>query len=387
MSLGIYIQVPFCQTKCTYCNFHAGPASRGLYTPYAKAVAQEIIDHGRLYREAGISDASIPGAIVDTVYVGGGTPSLLIPSDLTLILDAVRQSFPHELREVTLEADPETITAAKADAWREAGIDRISLGVQSFHDVELAAAGRMHRRSDIFSAAECLRQQGFSNLSFDLIAGLPHQTARSWQESLDQLVGLRPEHVSVYLLEVDEGSRLGREILGGGNRYGAAAVPDEDTMAACYDAARARLAEAGYEQYEISNWSLPGMRSRHNSKYWRRDPYLGFGAGAHSFDGRQRWANRHDAAQYVAAIEQGVLPVEQREQIDAAQALDEEMFLGLRQLEGVNTQEIELRYRFALGPRIEPLLARGWLQRDGARVKLSPDSLTVSNEVFVALLN
>lgn len=129
------------------------------------------------------------------------------------------------------------------------------------------------------------------------------------------------------------------------------------------------------------------MRSRHNSKYWRRDPYLGFGAGAHSFDGRQRWANRHDAAQYVAAIEQGVLPVEQREQIDAAQALDEEMFLGLRQLEGVNTQEIELRYRVALGPRIEPLLARGWLQRDGARVKLSPDSLTVSNEVFVALLN
>lgn len=389
MSLGIYIQVPFCQTKCTYCNFHTGPAARGLYAPYATAVAQEIKEHDALYRAAGLlgESATAPAEIVDTIYMGGGTPSLLDPVDLARILDAVRGNFPHQLSEVTLEADPETITPTKAQAWLAAGINRISLGAQSFHDVELIAAGRMHRRQDIFSAFECLRAAGFSNISADLIAGLPHQTPASWQESLSEILQLRPEHVSVYLLEVDEGSRLGREILTGGTRYGSTSVPDDDAMVASYDRACEQLGSAGYEHYEISNWALPGLRSQHNSKYWRRQPYLGFGAGAHSFDGRQRWANAHDPAQYVAAMERAALPIEQREEIGSAQALEEEMFLGLRQLEGVNIDEIELRYRIPLGPRIEPLLARGWLERDGARLKLSPASLTVSNEVFVALLN
>ena len=389
MSLGIYIQAPFCQTKCTYCNFHTGPASRSLYSPYAAAVVREITERDALYRAAGLSaGVGVDGAgAVDTIYLGGGTPSLLDPADLARIVDAVRHGFPHALQEVTLEADPETITPAKAEAWLAAGINRISLGVQSFHDVELTAAGRMHRRRDIFSAFGHLRAAGFANISMDLIAGLPHQTAPSWRESLGELLQLRPEHVSVYLLEVDEGSRLGREILAGGGRYGAASVPDEDAMAASYERACERLGAAGYEHYEISNWALPGLRSRHNSKYWRRDPYLGFGAGAHSFDGRQRWANAHDPAQYVAALEKGVLPIEQREDIGGAQALDEEMFLGLRQLEGVNIEEIERQYGIPLGPRLEPLLARGWLERDGSRLRLSPSSLTVSNEVFVALLD
>jgi oxygen-independent coproporphyrinogen-3 oxidase len=389
MSLGIYIQVPFCQTKCTYCNFHTGPAARSLYSPYAAAVAREIGQHNALYRAAGLSnDAQLRlTGVVDTVYLGGGTPSLLDPADLARIFDAVRGSFAHALSETTLEADPETITAAKAEAWLAAGINRISLGVQSFHDGELVAAGRMHRRQDIFSASQCLRAVGFSNISMDLIAGLPHQTAASWQESIEDLLRLRPEHVSVYLLEVDEGSRLGREIMAGGGRYGASAVPDDDAMATSYERACVRFAAAGYEHYEISNWALPGLRSRHNSKYWRREPYLGFGAGAHSFDGKRRWANAHDAAQYVAAIERGVLPIEQREEIGPSQALEEEMFLGLRQLEGVNIDEIELRYRIPMGPRIEPLLARGWLEREGSQLRLSSSSLTVSNEVFVALLN
>jgi oxygen-independent coproporphyrinogen-3 oxidase len=389
MSLGIYIQVPFCQTKCTYCNFHTGPAARRLYSPYAAAVVRELGEHDALYRAAGLLDqaASLGAEVVDTIYVGGGTPSLLDPAELARIVAAVHSSFPHQLREVTLEADPETITPAKAQAWLAAGINRISLGVQSFHDRELVAAGRMHRRQDIFSALESLRASGFANVSVDLIAGLPHQTAARWQESLNELLGLRPEHVSVYLLEVDEGSRLGREILAGGGRYGSAAVPDEDAMVASYDRACEQLGAAGYEHYEISNWALPGLRSRHNLKYWRRQPYLGFGAGAHSFDGRQRWANAHDPAQYVAALDRGVLPAEQREQISSSQALEEEMFLGLRQLEGVNMEEIERHYHISLGPRVEPLLARGWLERNGSQVRLSPSSLTVSNEVFLALLN
>jgi oxygen-independent coproporphyrinogen-3 oxidase len=385
MSLGIYVQVPFCQTKCTYCNFHTGPAARSLYGPYARAVAREIGKHRSLYRKAGIAE-SLGDETVDTIYVGGGTPSLLTPSDLLTILDAVRSHFGHDLKEVTLEADPETITAEKVAAWRAAGIDRVSMGAQSFHDTELRAAGRMHQHQDIFAAMEHLRGRGFANISLDLIAGLPHQTAESWQQSLNQLLALRPEHVSIYLLEIDEGSRLGKEALAGGSRYGAATIPDDDAMARFYELACAELAGAGYEHYEISNWALRGFRSRHNLKYWRREPYLGFGAGAHSFDGRQRWANAHDAAEYVTAIERGALPVEQSEEIGPARALDEEMFLGLRQLEGIDLPAIERQYGAHLGPRVEPLLAQGLLELHGSRLRLPPERLAVSNEVFVALL-
>jgi oxygen-independent coproporphyrinogen-3 oxidase len=388
MSLGIYIQVPFCQTKCTYCNFHAGPAARSLYAPYVNAVVREISQHEELYRNAGfVRDGVGTRSVVDTIYLGGGTPSLLDPVDLARVVDAVRVNFKHQLNEVTLEADPETVTPAKAAGWRAAGINRISMGAQSFHDAELIPAGRMHRRHDIFSAFDFLRAAGCRNISLDLIAGLPHQTAESWQESLGELLRLRPEHISIYLLEIDEGSRLGREVLAKGERYGAAAVPDEDAMAAAYERACEQLARVGYQHYEISNWGMPGFRSRHNSKYWRRDPYLGFGAGAHSFDGRFRWANAHDPAGYIASIEKGALPIEQREEISASQALEEEMFLGLRQLEGVDIEKIEREYRTPLGSRVEPLLARGLLKREGAWLRLAPGSLTVSNEVFVALLD
>lgn len=388
MSLGIYIQVPFCQTKCTYCNFHTGPAARSMYAPYARAVEREIRERARLGLGTGAADAVTAHEAVDTVYLGGGTPSLLDPSDLADLLRTIREQFAFADGEVTLEADPETITFEKAAAWRSAGINRISLGAQSFHDKELTAAGRMHRREDIFRAVELLRGVGFANISLDLIAGLPHQTAESWGESLAELRRIRPRHVSIYLLEIDEGSRLGKESLAGGSRYGAAAIPDDDAMASFYEQAGAELAAAGYEHYEISNWALPGYCSRHNLKYWRREPYLGFGAGAHSFDGRWRWANVHDPAAYVAAIEHGRLPVEQREEITRKQALEEEMFLGLRQLEGIDLARIEREYEASnLGPRISELLRQGLIERDGTRVRLSPAKLTVSNEVFVALLD
>jgi oxygen-independent coproporphyrinogen-3 oxidase len=379
MSLGIYIQVPFCQTKCTYCNFHTGPAARSLYSPYARAVEREIRER------AAQAGALGPG---DTIYLGGGTPSLLDPSDLAGIIAAVRESFAGVSGEVTLEADPETISAEKAMAWKAAGINRISLGAQSFHNNELIAAGRMHRREDIFRAVELLRAAGLVNVSLDLIAGLPHQTAASWSASLAELLRLQPEHISIYLLEIDDGSRLGRESLAGGARYGAAAIPDDDAMATFYEQACGELASAGYEHYEISNWALPGFRSRHNLKYWRREPYLGFGAGAHSFDGRWRWANAHDPAAYVAAIESGHLPIEQREEVTRAQALEEEMFLGLRQLEGIDLARIEREYETSsLTPRITELLAQGLIERAGPLVRLAPGKLTVSNEVFVALLD
>jgi oxygen-independent coproporphyrinogen-3 oxidase len=382
--LGIYVQVPFCQTKCTYCNFHTGVFSKELYAPYVHAVCREIAEFPRLLRDNGIAD--VPEAAVDTVYFGGGTPSLLEPANLAQIIETIGASFPSEFEEVTLEADPETISPEKATAWREAGFNRISMGVQSFDDAELRAAGRIHRRADVFEATKILRAAGFANLSFDLIAGLPHQTDRSWEDSVEQLLHLRPEHVSIYMMEIDEGSRLGLEVLQSGERYSAKALPSDDSMANYYEHGCRQLAAAGYMHYEISNWGLPGFESRHNLKYWRREPYFGFGAGAHSFNGSQRWANAHDPASYADSVLQGQFPVEQLESVTNGQALEEELFLGLRQLAGIDLVSIETKYGAHLRPRVQELVAQGLVEWDGPRLRLSPERLTVSNEVFVHLL-
>ena len=387
MSLGIYIQVPFCQTKCTYCNFHTGVVSNERFAPYALAVQKEVRNYESWLCRSGIQfPPGFSALSVDSVYFGGGTPSLLHPSHLESILTAIRETFSCSLAEVTLEADPETVDQAKAEAWSTTGINRISFGVQSFSDIELKAAGRMHRRTDVHRAMPVLRSAGIQNISFDLIAGLPHQTVQSWTDSLDELIALAPEHVSVYLLEVDEGSRLGAEVLRGGIKYSAAAVPTDEVMAECYDLARCRLSCAGYEHYEISNFAKPGFASLHNRKYWRRQPYLGFGAGAHSFSGRQRWATAHDSAFYVQAIAAGDIPVEQIETVSAEQALDEELFLGLRQLQGIDLPTLERTYGIALDSRFSGLQAAGLVQRAGNIVRLAPERLTIANEVFVALI-
>lgn len=396
--LGIYVQVPFCQTKCTYCNFHTGVVAVGRFAPYVEAACREIRGYREFYRGAGVAlPEGLEKAVADTVYFGGGTPSLLEPELLARMIGEIRETFARgeggaspsptsAHMEVTLEADPETVTSEKAGAWVAAGINRVSFGVQSFSDRELVAAGRMHRRADIYRAAGILRGAGIGNISFDLIAGLPWQTAESWRESLEELGKLAPEHVSVYLLEVDEGSRLGLEILQNGTRYSAGAVPSDDLMAEFYETACAFLAERGYHHYEISNWARPGFESRHNLKYWRRAAYLGFGAGAHSFSGGQRWANAHDAVGYVAAIEAGRLPAEQVEVVTRESALEEELFLGLRQLDGIDLGRIEREYGVALEPRFNGLEKAGLIERSGDVVRLAPARLSVANEVFVELM-
>jgi oxygen-independent coproporphyrinogen-3 oxidase len=385
--LGIYVAVPFCQTKCTYCNFHTGVVSAARFAPYVDAVCLEMGWRREFYLAAGVElPAGIADAVVDTIYIGGGTPSLLDPAQLARIVGAVRENFVCELREVTLEADPETVTEEKAAAWVAAGINRVSFGVQSFCDEELQAAGRMHRRADVYRAAALLRAAGIANTSFDLIAGLPKQTRGSWKESLDSLVELAPEHVSAYLLELDEGSRLGGEILRGGKRYSAGDVPSDDEMAEFYETACAVLEAAGYGHYEISNWARPGFASRHNLKYWKREAYLGFGAGAHSFSGTERWANAHDAVGYVNAVTAGRLPVEQHEKLTPESALEEELFLGLRQLEGIDVGRIEREYGVSLGSRFERLTSAGLIEREGSLVRLAPGRVSVSNEVFVELM-
>ena len=396
--LGIYLQVPFCQTKCTYCNFHTGVVATSRFAPYVEAVCREIRGHRELLRAAGVDwRAGFAGKAhsqewlcqedaADTVYIGGGTPSLLDPAHLQKILDAIRETFAGNLEEVTLEADPETVEAEKAVAWARAGINRVSFGLQSFADKELIAAGRMHRRTDIYHAVPILREAGIRNISFDLIAGLPHQTKESWRQSLEELAALVPEHASVYLLEIDEGSRLGKELLQGGGKYSAGAVPSEDEMAEFYKMAQEALGAAGYHHYEISNWGKPGFESRHNLKYWRREPYLGFGAGAHSFSGTERWANAHHAAAYVAAVQSGRLPVEQHETLTAGSALEEELFLGLRQLDGIDLARIEQEYGVTVTGRFDRLGSAGLVERQGSVVRLAPEKLSISNEVFVELM-
>lgn len=374
--VGVYVQVPFCSTKCTYCNFHTGVFSPSLYGPYVDAVCREIRQRSasRVFR-------------AETVYVGGGTPSLLDPCDLKRILDAISQTYGGEWQEATLEADPETIAAENATGWKAAGFNRISLGAQSFNDAELRAAGRKHRCADVLSAVRTLRGAGFDNISMDLIAGLSFQTRQSWENSLDELLSLQPQHVSVYLLEVDEGSRLGKEILQGGKKYSAGEVPSDDEMADFYELACARLGAAGYGHYEISNWALPGCASKHNLKYWKREPYMGFGAGAHSFDGGMRWSNAHDPAAYTRLIEQSASTVEQEETVSDADALNEEFFLGLRQLAGVDLARIEEKYGATRSPQIAKLLDSGLLERDGDWIRLNAEKLTISNEVFAELMD
>ncbi len=383
--LGIYIQVPFCQTKCTYCNFHTGVVAAGRFAPYTAAVCSEIRKREAFWKLGGVR---VPNGTVtaETVYFGGGTPSLLEPELLADILDTIREQFDCAFREVTLEADPETIEEGKAAKWLAAGINRVSFGTQSFIDAELKAAGRMHRRADIYTTVPILRSAGIGSISFDLIAGLPKQTTETWQKSLEESVALTPEHISIYMMEIDESSRLGLEVLGGGARYSAKDLPLEESMAEFYETAQSLLKEAGYAQYEISNWAKPGFASEHNLKYWRREPYLGFGAGAHSFSGSQRWANAHDAAAYVDAISNGRPAIQTVDEMTPSMALEEELFLGLRQLAGINLSQIEQQYSVSFEKKVNHLASNGMIERVGQMVRLPADKLSVSNEIIVELL-
>ena len=385
-TLGIYVQVPFCQTKCTYCNFHTGVVTTGRFAPYSGAVCAEIRQRKAFWNAAGVR-VSERDASVDTVYVGGGTPSLLEPQLLQGMIDAIREQFECAThQEVTLEADPETISIENAPKWVATGINRISLGTQSFIDDELRAAGRLHRSEDIYRAVPILRTAGIGNISFDLIAGLPKQTTESWRRSLEESVLLSPEHISIYIMEIDEGSRLGLEVLQGGTKYSAKDLPAEESMAKFYETAQSLLKRAGYEQYEISNWAKPKFASEHNLKYWRREPYFGFGAGAHSFSGSQRWANAHDAAAYVDAIGEGRKAIQTLEEVTRDMALEEELFLGLRQLAGIDLGRIERQYGVDFQKKVQELAAGGMIALSGQMMRLPPDKLSVSNEIIVELL-
>jgi oxygen-independent coproporphyrinogen-3 oxidase len=349
---GVYISWPFCAQKCTYCNFASGVFSRELEHQYLDALRGEM--EAAAWREE-----------PDTVYLGGGTPSRIATGDLERILDAVPG---RPWREATIEAAPGTIDAGSATCWRELGITRLSLGVQSFDSTELARTGRRHDAEVVARDVETLRRAGIANFNIDLIAGLPGQTVESWSVSLEWIERLAAPHVSVYMLEVDEDSRLGREVLFHGVRYGAPAVPTDDEIVAMYETAVERLAALGLTRYEISNFGRPGCESLHNLKYWRLEPYIGFGADAHSFDGQWRWQNVESVEEYVKRRR----PEESRVRANLS---EERFFVGLRLMEGIQP---EAGHDMA----ISRFLRAGLLERSGSRLRLTNRGVLLSNEVL-----
>jgi putative oxygen-independent coproporphyrinogen III oxidase len=386
--LGIYISVPFCRTKCSFCNFASDVFSRVVFERYVDRVCADVARAPQLANEMG-------GKLdpeVDSVYLGGGTPTVLEPAQLRRLFDAVRNQFSvRPDAEVTVECAPGTLAPEVLQGLLRCGVNRVSLGVQSFVDIEAAAVGRLHQRSTVLDDIARLRAAGINDINIDLIAGLPHQTAETWQESLTETLATGVSHVSVYMLEVDEDSRLGRELIAGGTRYHAHFVPDEEAPADFYLAACESLEANGITQYEISNFARLDNESRHNLKYWTRQPYLGFGVDAHSMLQSAtpelesvRFATAGVLEQYVAGT-----PV-QRTIVSAAAALEERFFLGLRLNRGVDLGEIAADFGQPavdnLLTTVNELVGDGLLQRDGNRIRLTPRGRLLSNEVFQSFL-
>jgi oxygen-independent coproporphyrinogen-3 oxidase len=418
--LGIYVSIPFCRSKCTYCNFASGvfPAS-----DHARYVARVIADLAGARAWSKRIGAELPRR-VDTVYLGGGTPSLLAPELVAQLFLSMREEFDFDVdAEITMECAPGQLADATLEAMAAAGVNRVSLGVQSFIDSEAHASGRLHSRAVVKADLKRLRAAGITNLNVDLIAGLAGQTFASWEESLGALVETAVPHASVYMLEVDEDSRLGREILKGGARYRAGLVPSEDAVARMYERAIERLEAAGLRQYEISNFSRPGFESRHNLRYWQRRPYLGAGLDASSMlkcdpplaaktraprgwedeDGgippfpqrsREGWGRGEsvlratttaDLPAYLAGT--GAM---ETEWLTPAQQHEEAWFLGLRTNAGVNAAELRAEFGEDLvDPALETVerLAKDELLFfDGARAQLTARGRLLSNEVFQEFL-
>ena len=335
-TLGIYVQIPFCAAKCSFCNFSSRAERSDVFDQYARDLQLEIEGLDRLYAERGIP-REILAVPVNSLYFGGGTPTLLGEKRLGLLARTLQAHLEcSEDVEFTLETTPGSADAGLLRALRNRSVNRLSIGAQTFDDRELRAVGRLHSAADSTELVNRAREAGFANISLDLIAGLPYQTEASFRRSLETAAKLRPEHVSLYLFEIDEKSRLGREVVHGGTRYQAAAVPSEEFIADAYEYGRQFLSNAGYAQYEISNFALPGYESRHNRKYWQLGPYLGIGAGAHSFDGVRRWSNHVDAHDYLAGLDSGRSPIDGFHVLSPEEQIEEFFFLGLRQMEGVD---------------------------------------------------
>ena len=362
---GVYLSYPFCSQKCTFCNFASGVSTEAEQRRYAGTLIRELARQEWPWHP-------------DTVYWGGGTPSLMPLKLFRAAMDLVPSD---KLTEVTLEAAPGTVTDQRAQAWAQCEVNRISLGVQSFVTEEARRTGRKHTPQTVMQDIEILANAGITNINVDLIAGLPGQTFDSWRKSLEWLARIEPAHASVYLFEMDENSHLGREALLGGVRYGAGLLPKEEAMARFYEMAVEHLAGCNLLRYEISNFARQGYESRHNLKYWRLEPYLGFGVDAHSFDGSRRWSNPDNVAGYIEHILSGA---PEKLDITLSDPEEEHFFVGLRQAGGIQPSPSEWR-RFQ--HPIERGIRAGVLEREDSILRLTSRGFLVSNEIFQEFLS
>jgi oxygen-independent coproporphyrinogen-3 oxidase len=385
-SLGVYVSVPFCRAKCSFCNFASGVSSPPAIESYVSKLCSEIDSAAVTATRLSVN---LPRS-VDSLYFGGGTPSLLKPEQLRRIFAALRRNFDLTSdAEITLEAAPSQITDAVLDEVQRLGVNRISLGVQSFVDRESAAVGRTHTERECIREIVRLQSAGVAEVCADLIAGLPYQTAATWQHSLDVATSIGLTHLSVYMLEIDEDSRLGREVIAGGPRFHAQGVPTDESSAEFYEAACAWLQHHGLPQYEISNFAAVAHQSRHNRKYWERAPYFGFGLDAHSMllcnEGAVRFANPDELPQYAT----DATPLT-TVNVAGVQALEETLFLGLRLNEGISKAELQKEFSIELLAPIEEaareLIRDGFLLDHNGRWQLTLHGRLISNDVFTNLL-
>ncbi|MBX3288994.1 MAG: radical SAM family heme chaperone HemW [Acidobacteria bacterium] len=380
MPAGVYLHIPFCKSRCSYCDFATDVWRSGdAVERYVSALCAEVLSHELGVRRKSLHAPDSGLQTPDSIYFGGGTPSLLTPPQVEKILNALTSVFSvANDAEVTMEMNPATVTPETLAAYRELGINRASFGVQTFNDRDLKLLARGHNADDARNTFKMLRDAGFENISFDLIAGLPGQTLEDWSRNLEEAIAMQPEHISLYLLEIHEGTPLADQI-----RTERRPLPDDELAAEMYEVMLDRLAAAGYEQYEISNFSKPGFASRHNTKYWLLEPVYGFGVSAHSFDGRERYANERDTAKYVSTIENGESPENYREKINAA---SEFVFLGLRLERGIDLAEYRKRFGSDLvemyNDDIQRSAEAGLVSLSAESLRLTRKGMLYSNEVF-----
>ncbi|HZS76736.1 MAG TPA: radical SAM family heme chaperone HemW [Ktedonobacteraceae bacterium] len=379
-TVALYLHIPFCHIRCYYCDFNTYAGILPLREPYVRALIDEILLRGELARHNGAPRRA------RTIFFGGGTPSLLSTGQISRILDACREAFAlDEDAEITLEANPGTLSLASLEGLRAAGINRLSMGAQSFDAKLLKTLGRIHSPAEISQAVFNARKAGFRSLNLDFMFGLPGQTMQHWKDTLDSALALRPEHLSLYSLIIEEGTPFftwtqeGRIVPG-----------DEDLCADMYEYADERLQDEGYENYEISNWALPGHQSRHNLTYWQNLPYLGMGAGAHSFYAHRRFSNVLDPNDYIRRVKQGELPEAESETVERAQEMSETAFLALRTAQGLHLPTFEQRFSESfteyVGDRLRVVDEAGLLEYAGEWLRLSKRGRLLGNEVFMRLL-
>jgi oxygen-independent coproporphyrinogen-3 oxidase len=379
--LGIYVHIPFCVRKCYYCDFNAGPASQSARERYVAALCAEIRSASRPAADSG-ARARTPFGPVDTVFFGGGTPSELDIAQLARIVTALRESFDFlPGTEWTLEANPGTVSRESLSAIHALGFNRVSVGVQSFHDHHLHGLGRIHTAAEAEQAFLWAGDAGFASRNLDLIFGLPHQALDEWRRDLERAVGLGAEHLSLYGLTIEKGTLFGRW-----HEAGRLLLPDEDLSADMYEHALDRLADAGYEQYEISNWALPGHRCRHNLRYWLGAEYLGFGVSAASFVGGARWTNVADWSLYEERATAGLSCVQEEERLVGVRAAGEAVMLALRTRDGADLEDLSEVHRIDLcrefAPSIAAMKQYGLLEEQAGRLRLTRPGLLVANRVL-----